>query len=135
MSFPVRGFLRTAVVWLALGLLMGIAMGVEPRWLPLLRAAHLHALLAGFVTFMIFGVGYHVFPRFSGRPVPWRRGPSVHLFLANGGVLGIVCGLLLRGAAPQWAQVVVGLGGASMLAGALIFIHAVWHLTEKPEWT
>jgi hypothetical protein len=134
-SFPVRGFLRTAVVWLAVGLVLGLAMGVEPRWIPLLRAAHFHALLAGFVSFMIFGVGYHVLPRFAGRPVPWSRGPTVHLVLANAGLLGIVGGLLARGPVPAWSPALVGMGGTLVLAGAALFIHAVWHLTEKPRWT
>lgn len=134
MSFPVRGFLRTAALWLAAGLLLGLTMGIEPRWIPLLRAPHLHALLAGFVTFMIFGVGYHIFPRFAGRPVPWSFGPVLHLVLANAGVLGLVGGLLLRGAAPMASRGLVGLGGTLFLGGAFLFIHAVWHLTERPTW-
>lgn len=134
MSAPVRGFLRSAVLWLAAGLLLGTSMGAEPRWIPLLRAAHLHALLAGFVAFMIFGVGYHVFPRFAGRPIPWAAGPGLHLVLANAGMASLVVGFLVRGSWPLAGRVLAGVGGGFTLAGAALFIHAVWHLTERPEW-
>lgn len=134
MSLAVRGFLRSAVLWLAVGLALGFLMAIRPSWIPLLRAAHLHALLAGFVAFMIFGVGYHVFPRFSGRPLPWPRGPLVHLVLANAGVLALVCGLLARGPAPAWSRLLAGTGGVLTLAGAALFIHSVWHLTKPPSW-
>lgn len=134
MSFAVRGFLRSAVLWLAVGLVLGLLMGVRPGWIPLLRAAHLHTLLAGFVAFMIFGVGYHVLPRFSGHLVPWPAGPVIHLALANAGIVAIVAGFLARGPFPAWSPVLVGTGGALTVAGAGLFIHTVWHLTEKPSW-
>ncbi len=132
MSLAVRGFLRSAVLWLAVGLALGCLMAIRPSWIPLLRAAHLHALLAGFVAFMIFGVGYHVFPRFSGRPLPWPRGPLVHLVLANAGVLAMVCGFLARGPARVWSPLLAGTGGVLTLAGAALFIYSVWHLTRRP---
>ena len=56
MSAPVRWFIRTAAAWLGVGLVLGVWMAVDPVRLPLLRAPHLHALLAGFVSLMIFGV-------------------------------------------------------------------------------
>ena len=77
MDRPVVLFLKAGLVWLVLGVTLGLCMAAHP---PLLawRAAHIHMLLLGFVTGMIFGVGYHVFPRFAGRPLrrphPGRRG-------------------------------------------------------------
>ena len=135
MSAPVRWFLRSAVAWLAVGMGLGIWMGADPSRTLLLRTAHMHALLPGFVLFMIFGVGYHVLPRFAGRPVPWARGPAVHLVLANVGLAVVVGGFLLRVGRPDLARVLIPLGGAAILAGAALFIHAVWKLTEAPPWT
>lgn len=134
MSTPVRWFLRSAVLWLAIGLGMGIWMGADPSQTLMLRTAHLHALLPGFVLFMIFGVGYHVLPRFAGRPVPWARGPAVHVALANLGVATLVAGFVVRAASPGAARLIVPLGGGATLAGALLFIHAVWRLTEFSPW-
>lgn len=135
MSTPVRWFLRSAVVWLAAGMGMGIWMGADPSRTLMLRAAHMHALLPGFVLFMIFGVAYHVLPRFSGRPLPWAAGPLVHLILANAGLAMMVAGFVLRVGNPDLARLLVPLGGGVILAGALLFIHAVWRLTEHAPWT
>jgi cbb3-type cytochrome oxidase subunit 1 len=142
-SFAVRGFLRSAVVWLLLGLALGLAMALDPGRTPLYRAAHLHALLPGFVLFMIFGVGYHVLPRFSGRSLRWPRLPGVHLALANGGVLLLVAGLLARVHAPPpfpgaawtaFVRLALPVGGLLYLAGALLFALVTWTLTEAPSW-
>ncbi|HUH12501.1 MAG TPA: hypothetical protein VMK65_05305 [Longimicrobiales bacterium] len=64
----VHGFIRSALVWLAVGLALGVAMAfvqVALGWRP----AHMHANLLGFVSMMIFGVAYHVIPRFAGAPL------------------------------------------------------------------
>jgi cbb3-type cytochrome oxidase subunit 1 len=134
MDLSVRWFIRTAVLWLLLGLLLGTWMGLEPARVPLLRTSHLHALLPGFVLFMIFGVGYHVLPRFSGRPVPWSRGPHVHLFLANAGVACLVAGFPARLAWPAAGRILLPVGGVLFMSGALLFAHAVWTLTGAPKW-
>ena len=43
-------------------------MAVRPAW-AVYRPAHVHMLLLGFVTMMIYGVAYHVVPRFAGFPL------------------------------------------------------------------
>ena len=134
MSTTVRWFLRSAVAWLVLGMGLGIWMGAAPERIVELRPAHLHAVLPGFVLMMIFGVAYHILPRFSGRPVPWARGPSVHLALANVGLLVTVPGFLLRVRFPEAGRILVPLGGSVMLLGACFFVHTVWSLTERPKW-
>jgi hypothetical protein len=63
----VKRFLQSALVWLGLGVSAGVAMAVHPQWI-IYRPAHEHMNLLGFVTMMIFGVGYHVVPRFFGHP-------------------------------------------------------------------
>jgi cbb3-type cytochrome oxidase subunit 1 len=134
MDASVRWFLRSAALWLVLGLLLGIWMGADPSRIPLLRTAHLHALLPGFVLSMIFGVGYHVIPRFAGRALPWPGGARIHVVLANLGVALLVAGFALRGPWSPIGGVLLPLGGLLFVAGALVFVHAVWTLTGAPEW-
>lgn len=133
MDVTVRGFLRSAMVWLAVGMGFGIWMAMHPAEAYRLRLVHMHALLPGFVLFMIFGVGYHIFPRFSGKMPPWSRGPLTHLIVANVGLVLMVAGLYFRLAWDPARWLLVG-GGTLVLAGALIFAHAVWHFTEAPKW-
>ncbi|MEX2529953.1 MAG: cbb3-type cytochrome c oxidase subunit I [Gemmatimonadota bacterium] len=134
MDVSVRWFLRSAVLWLVLGLTLGVWMGLDPARIPLLRTSHLHALLPGFVLSMIFGVGYHVIPRFAGRSLPWPPGARAHVVLANAGVALLVTGFPLRSASPPVGGLFVPLGGLLFVAGALVFAHAMWVLTSPPEW-
>ena len=66
MDLTVILFLKASLAWLVAGVTLGVGMALAPS-LTTYRAAHIHMLLLGFVTGMIFGVGYHVFPRFAGR--------------------------------------------------------------------
>jgi len=66
MEWFVRAFLKASLAWLAMGVTLGVAMAAYPPW-TVYRLAHVHMVLLGFVTMMIYGVAYHVIP-------PCRRG-------------------------------------------------------------
>lgn len=40
---------------------------------------------------MIFGVGYHILPRFTGRPLAYPKIGTLQFYLANIGLVGLVC--------------------------------------------
>lgn len=82
MEWFVRAFIKASLVWLGLGVTLGVAMAAQPAW-GVYRPAHVHMNLLGFVTMMMYGVAYHVLPRFSGHPL-YRRGlAGLHWTLAN----------------------------------------------------
>ena len=131
MDRPVVLFLKAGLVWLVLGVTLGLCMAAHP---PLLawRAAHIHMLLLGFVTGMIFGVGYHVFPRFAGRPL---RRPGLllpHWWLANGGVAAMALGFILRAEGVPWSPVLLGAGGTAAALGAYPFAYNIWRTIDVP---
>ena len=64
----VRRFIKTGILFLGAGLVLGVYMivrrdifGAWPH--PYLVSAHAHAVLVGFVMFLILGVGLWLFPR------------------------------------------------------------------------
>jgi cbb3-type cytochrome oxidase subunit 1 len=118
-------FLRAGLAWLVLGVTLGVCMAMHP---PLLawRTAHIHMLLVGFVTGMIFGVGYHVFPRFAGRPLRHPRLTMPHWWLSNGGVAALATGFVLRAEGVAWGHTVLGAGGAAAALGSYLFAWNVW---------
>jgi heme/copper-type cytochrome/quinol oxidase subunit 1 len=121
----VRRFIRSSVVWLAIGVLLGVALAWAPGHALVYRPAHMHANLLGFVSMMIFGVAYHVVPRFVGRPLHAPRLAGAHLWIANAGLTLLVGGWLLRGlgGAYDWPL----RGGAVLSAfGALAFAFNIW---------
>ncbi|MBI4331322.1 MAG: hypothetical protein HY673_08585 [Chloroflexi bacterium] len=51
--------------------------------------------LVGFVIFAIFGIGYHILPRFRGRPLHSEKLGWWQFWLANIGLAGLVLFLAL----------------------------------------
>lgn len=127
----VRRFIRSSLVWLGVGVLLGLMMAVNPAFIAF-RPAHMHANLLGFVSMMIFGVAYHVLPRFTGRPLHSPRAAALHLWLANGGLAGMVAAFLLRPLAGTPAIPLLATGATLSAAGAALFIHNIWRTLDVP---
>ncbi|HEU0078241.1 MAG TPA: hypothetical protein VFQ76_11360 [Longimicrobiaceae bacterium] len=128
----VRRFIRSSLVWLAAGVLIGISMAFFPAQALVYRPAHVHANLLGFVSMMIFGVAYHVIPRFTGNPLHSRRLGPVHLVAANLGLALLVSGWIVRVWAFGAGEVLVRAGGAVSAVGVGLFIYNIWR-TLGPE--
>jgi cytochrome c oxidase cbb3-type subunit 1 len=117
--------MRASLVWLALGVTLGVAMAVHPEW-RVFRTAHLHMNLVGFVTMMIFGVAYYIIPRFFGQPLFSRRVAFAQWFASNLGLAGMVAGFMMQAyAVPGWTGVLVT-GGALQATGAYAFAYNIW---------
>ena len=128
MEWFVRAFVRASVCWLALGVTLGVAMAAHPAALAW-RPVHMHMNLLGFVAMMIFGVGYHVLPRFAGAPLHSRRLALAHWWAANAGLVLMVTGFALR--ASGWvtfraATAVLAAGGLLSASGAYAFAWNIW---------
>ena len=104
-------------------------MAVHPVW-TVYRPAHMHMTLLGFVTMMIYGVAYHVLPRFTGNPLRNRTAAGVHWWVSNVGLALMVVGFGLRANAAPFATLLLGVGGALAGAGAYIFAYLVWRTVD-----
>jgi cbb3-type cytochrome oxidase subunit 1 len=122
----VRRFIRASLVWLGVGVLIGISMAFFPAQALAYRPAHVHANLLGFVSMMIFGVAYHVIPRFTGRALHDRRLGPVHLVAANLGLALLVSGWIVRVWAFGAGEALVRAGGAVSSVGVGLFIYNIW---------
>jgi heme/copper-type cytochrome/quinol oxidase subunit 1 len=124
----VRHFIRASLLWLGFGVLLGVAMAVWPG-AAIYRPAHMHANLLGFVSMMIFGVAYHVMPRFAGRPLHSSALAAAHVWLANGGLVLLVAGWLLQPHVAS-ARLVLGIGAVAAATGAFAFIYNIWQTLD-----
>jgi hypothetical protein len=84
-----KGFVVASLVYFFLASVLGTWMGATggPYWA---RFAHVHFNLLGFMSMMIYGVGYFILPRFNGRTLRWPSWVPVHFYAANAGLLGMV---------------------------------------------
>lgn len=83
-----KGFVVASLVYFFLAAVLGIWMGGADAagWV---RFAHVHFNLLGFMSMMIYGVGYFILPRFNGRTLRWPSWVPIHFFLANIGLIGM----------------------------------------------
>ncbi len=128
MDWFVKAFIKASVTWLSLGITLGLAIAVHPAWI-LYRPAHLHMNLLGFVAMMIFGVAYHVMPRFTGHPLHSVRLASAHWWVANLGLALMVAGFLLRPHAVIGIPL-IATGGVLSVAGGYAFAYNIWRTLD-----
>lgn len=121
----VRRFVRASLLWLGVGVLIGVSMVFWPIALAY-RPAHVHANLLGFVSMMIFGVAYHVIPRFTGRPLHNVALGAAHLWVANLGLALMVGGWIARVHWGAPGATALQAGAAASAVGAAFFIYNIW---------
>lgn len=129
----VRRFIKTAVVFLFTGLALGAWLlvrrelfGVWPH--PHLVSAHAHAVLVGFIMFLIFGVALWLFPRApkeDTRYSPARVATAYWILTAATG------GRFVAEAARAWSDAavlpwIIVAGGLGQVLGAAVYFWAMW---------
>lgn len=84
-----KAFVIASLVYFFLAALLGTWMGAADTagWV---RFAHVHFNLLGFMSMMIYGVGYFILPRFNGRTLRWPSWVPLHFYAANVGLIGMV---------------------------------------------
>lgn len=127
-----RWFVRSALVWFLLALALGVLMAgdvsarVPGTALVLPYPTYLHLLTVGWLTNLIFGVAFWMFPRHTAEH---PRG-SDHL--AWSAYAGINAGLVLRMVAEpaqssgSGRPILLALSAALQLLGAWAFVLNTW---------
>lgn len=125
MEWFVKAFIRASLAWFALGITLGLAIAAYPPWVAY-RPAHAHMTVVGFLTMMVFGVGYQLLPRLFGHAL-FSRGLAVaHWWLANLGLAGMVTGFMLAPHVGASSAPVTATGGVMFALGALGFVYNMW---------
>ena len=125
MDWFVKAFIRASLAWFALGIILGVAMAAHPAWVAY-RPAHAHMNVVGFLTMMVFGVGYQLLPRLFGHALYSRRLAIAHWWLANGGLAAMVAGFVMQPHVGARSAPVTATGGVLFAAGALGFVYNLW---------
>jgi len=129
----VRRYLKTGVVFLMVGLAIGVYMTVERELFERFPtryevSAHTHALLVGFVMMMILGVALWMFPRPPREDTRYapRLAEAAYWLVTTGTALRIA-GELARPLSSAVALRVTVLGAALLqVAGLVAFFYTIW---------
>ncbi|MBF0330045.1 MAG: cbb3-type cytochrome c oxidase subunit I [Nitrospirae bacterium] len=85
----VKNFIGVSILYLILSSVIGILMLAYPQ-LTTLKFVHSHLNMLGWVSMMIYGVGYHILPRFVGKKLKSNRLGEIQFWLANIGLVGML---------------------------------------------
>lgn len=129
----VRRFIKTGIGFLAFGIVLGFWMlakrevwRVAPH--PSTVSAHAHALLAGFVLFLILGVALWLFPRPPKDDTRYnpRLAEASYWILAIGTALRVAAELARGMEAADWQRWAILAGGAGQVAGLALYFWTMW---------
>ena len=112
---------KAAFVALALGIGLGAWFAIDRAPGAWLRPLHAEMNLWGWTTLLIYGMAYHMLPRFAGRPLRRARLAEAQSWLAIAGVALIAIGWVGVVNAVPLAQAVLVAGGALQVAAAALF--------------
>ena len=121
-----KTFVKSSLIYLGIGAIIGVWMVLYPDIQFTLSRVHVHILLLGFMAMMIYGVGYHILPRFMGRPVYSHRLGNIQVWVANIALIGLSVSWIIEasqgGVWHLWA-ILFGIGqGVSIF----LFIINLW---------
>ena len=130
----VRRYLKTAIAFLGIGLVLGGWMMIERELYgrfpsQYLISAHTHAILVGFVMMMILGVALWLFPRPDKSDERYNpRVAEIAYWLLATGTAARIAGELARTnidvLSLRWAVIVAG---TMQIAGIGLFFHTMWY--------
>lgn len=132
MEWFIKAFIRASLLWFAAGILLGLAIAVHPQWI-VYRPAHAHMTVAGFLTMLVFGVGYQLLPRLFGHPLYSPRLAIAHLLLANTGLVGLVSGFLVGPYTSAKGQWLTASGGILFALGAMCWVFNLWRTFDAAD--
>lgn len=113
--------IKVAFVYLAAGSALGVIFAFDRVLGASLRPVHAEFNLWGWVTLLIYGMGYHMLPRFTGRPLRSERLAAAQAAIAIGGAALAAAGWLALLVELPLARLLLVIGGALELTAALIF--------------
>jgi cbb3-type cytochrome oxidase subunit 1 len=130
----VKGFIVMSVVYLGIAALLGVVMLGSQNAMAL-KFVHSHLNMLGWVSMMIYGVGYHILPRFMGRPLYSNKVGEAQFYLANISLVSMLLFYSLNIYSPSgmFRTLTVLSGAIQALAIFLFFYNMLMTLLTKVE--
>ena len=108
-------YLRMSVIYFVLGVVIGFLLLLWPDDALYYIPVHVHLNLLGFMSMMIYGVGYHILPKFSGAFIHSPRIMKIQFWIANAGLIGM---------AISWPFMLMGESGVPLIISSSLTVVA-----------
>jgi len=114
-------YLRMSVIYFIAGAFLGILMVLLPGETNYLTSSHVHLNLLGFMSMMIYGVGYHILPKFSGRNIYSPTIMHVQFWTGNAGLIGMVAAWLFFAGSASNFKPILAISSFLSVVAVLLF--------------
>jgi cytochrome c oxidase cbb3-type subunit 1 len=121
-----------SIVYLGVSTVLGIFMLGHQN--GALKFVHSHLNMLGWVSMMIYGVGYHILPRFMGRALYSNKVGETQFWLANISLIGMLLFYTLNAyqAGSTYYTLTVFFGIVQAVTIFLFFYNMLMTLLTKP---
>lgn len=128
-------FIKAGMIYFLVSSIVGVSMAIWPEVITYYKAVHAHLNLLGWMSMMIFGIGYHILPRFSGRPLHSPSIARTQFWLANIGLIGMSFSwaLIYHGRATGYMRILLTIFGLIEVTVVLLFIYNMWKTIKVVE--
>ena len=117
MESVVVWYLRMSLFYFLTGSAIGFGMLIWPSEAGYYIPVHVHMNLLGFMSMMIYGVGYHILPKFSGNFIYSPKIMHVQFWFANAGLIGMSASWpFVRGDVPFFENILIVSAALSIIA-------------------
>lgn len=119
-------FTQAATFYFVIGCTLGGYMAISPSGWSYLRI-HFHINLLGWVTMMIYGVAYHIFPRFSGQEVRMASYVRTNFVVANLGLVLMAIAMIYdeESSGTHLSAYTTAFAGVLEGAGGVLFVYNI----------
>lgn len=124
-----------SILYFLIGCMLGALMFLWPGNIYQIMPAHAHINLVGFVSMMIFGVSYHMFPRFAGRPLHSIQIAKLQFTILNVGLTGMVLLFAFADRDGMTYRTLLPLFGTTLAASFVLYVYNAWKTisTDHPS--
>jgi len=124
MDKSVVWYIRMSLTYFLVASVLGLGMIISPDWVTYYRDVHVHFNLLGWMSMMIYGVGYHILPKFSGKYIYSTTVMNVQFWFSNLGLIGMGVGwtMIGREISLDAARNLLLAGSVASLIGVAMFV-------------
>ena len=119
----VKNFIIASIFYLAVSTVLGIVMLHHPQTLSF-KFVHSHMNMLGWVSMMIYGVGYHILPKFAGKFLKSPKLAELQFWIANVSLIVMLIFYSMNVLSPSSSYTLVAtLAGVAHAVSIAIFFY------------